>query len=70
MDMQTCLFTINKTGHSQVHLVSRTSCYRKEIRSKVSFTCVYSFIFGNELTPLLVVESTSLRNFTRTGSFG
>ena len=45
----------NKTGHSQGHFVSRTSCYRKEIKSKVSFTCVYNFILGNELTSLLVV---------------
>ena len=28
----------------------------KEITSKVSFTCVYNFILGNELTPLLVVS--------------
>ena len=47
---------LNKTWHSQGHLVSRTSCYRKEITSKVSCTCVYNFIFCNELTPLLVVS--------------
>ena len=50
----------NKTGHSQGPLVSRTSCYRKEVTSKVSFTCVYNFIFGNELTPLQVVMNQPL----------
>ena len=33
-------YSYNKTGHSQGHLVSKTSCYRKEISNKVNLFVV------------------------------